>query len=285
MIFIGLAKRTLPLLALGVPRIVNASEPLPWAVLDFPPFQVLDGEFRGSGSFDGLLDLLTRKLPDFDHEVQTVTFARREEEIRQGRPLCTPGIFKTPERELHWTFSIPALVHLDNRLVFLRSKAARLQGSAPADLDAVAGQLDLVAGVATGRSFAPTIDATLRKRAAQPNIVIRPMKSAQIYQLMVNGEIDYSISFPHEAAYFGRQAQLNQNEVLVRPIAGAPPFIFTYVACTKGPWGDAVIGRVNTILRAERSTAGYRSFSERWYRDDDKGLIKKYYSKLLEADK
>lgn len=266
--------------AVVLPLPTHGREAVLWAVLDFPPFQIRDGAFKGSGSFDGLLDLLVSQLGDFDHEVVTMTFARREEEIRLGHQLCTPGLFRTPAREGLLEFSLPALIHLDNRLVFRDANKDRFEGRPPADLDALLKRSDLVGGIISERSFAPSIDPLLKQAAKQPNLLVRPLKSQQMFELLLRGEIDYTILFPHEAAYLARQ-QRERPDIRLRPIAGTPPYIFTHVACTKGPWGDAMIGRVNQVLLRHQRQAQYRAFSERWYDESDKTLIRKYYPLML----
>jgi uncharacterized protein (TIGR02285 family) len=257
----------------------DATDSIVWAALDFPPFQILGGEFRGSGSFDGLRELLVSQMPDYRHEVMGMTFARREEELRQGQLLCTPGMFRTPAREGLLMFSQPALIHLDNRLVFLASGADRF-GSGPIDLAALLARTELVGGVISERSFAPNIDQLLQKLGGQGNLVKRPVRAAQMLEMLVNGEIDYTILFPHEAAYLGRQLGVGES-LVVRPIAGTPPYILTHVACTRGAWGERVIRRIDGILEKSRAMPHYRRLSERWYGESDQMLIRQYYPRLL----
>lgn len=275
-----LAATVVVLSTVALPLPAQGRETVLWAALDFPPFQIREGEFKGSGSFDGLLDLLVSQLADLNHDVVTMTFARREEEIRQGRRLCTPGLFRTPAREKLLEFSLPALIHLDNRLVFRAANKDRFEGSQPADLEALLKRPDLVGGIISERSFAPNIDPLLKQASGNPNLLVRPMKSQQIFGLLTKGEIDYTILFPHEAAYLARQHKGAQ-EIRLRPIAGTPAYIFTHVACTKGPWGEAIIGRINQVLRQQQRLPQYRAFSERWYDDADKALIRKYYPLML----
>lgn len=261
-------------------NVVSARDTVRWGALDFPPFQVRDGEYRDSGSFDGLMEFLIEQMPEYDHDVLTMTFARREEQFRQGQPLCTPGLFRTPEREKYLTFSLPALIHLDNRLVYLSSKDSRLEGTDPVELEAVLKREDLIGGFFSQRSFAPNIDPLIKQYANSKTVVLRPLKSSQMYEMLINGEIDYTILFPHEAAYLARKFSSSPN-IVVRRIAGTPPYIFTHVACSKSPLGDAVIARIDSILHAKRKTPAYRSLSERWYGDSDKALIRRNYPNLL----
>ncbi len=265
--------------ALAVPPVLGRETVL-WAALDFPPFQIRQGDHLGSGSFDGLLETLIAQLGEYDHEVATMTFARREEEIRHGQHLCTPGLFRTAAREKMLVFSLPALIHLDNRLVFLANRSERFGKASTANLDSLLKRPDLIGGFISGRSFAPNIDALLGRYAKTPNVVMRPLKSSQIFELLVNGEVDYTILFPHEAAYLAYQSP-GQPEIVVRPIDGTPSYIFTHVACTKDAWGEAIISRINRILLEQRRTAAYRAFSERWYVESDQKLIRRYYPLLL----
>lgn len=258
-------------------------EKIVWASLDFPPFQIIEGPQRGSGAFDGLRDLLIRAIPDARHEVVTMTFARREDELRDGVLLCSPGMFRTPVRERYLVYSRPALIHLDNRLVFLGKNAARFPPGAEVDLEQVFKDKRLVGGIITGRSFAPNIDALIRRHGGSHNLQMRALKPAEVVELLLNGKIDYTIMFPHEATFLEQQA--GRSGVLInRPIAGTPPYILTHVACTRSEWGERVISRVNRILREQRNRPEYRQFSERWYSVADLQLIRRYYPRLVEAD-
>lgn len=254
-----------------------------WAALDFPPFQIVAGPHRGSGSFDGLRDLLVREIRDADHELVTMTFARREDELRNGTPLCSTGMFRTPVRERYLVFSKPALIHLENRLVFLGKNAARFPFGTKVDLEKLFKDRRLVGGIIAGRSFAPNIDASIRHHGGSPNLEMRAVKPSQVIELLLSGEIDYTIMFPHEAAFLERQAGRG-GWLSNRPIAGTPPFIVTHVACTRGEWGERVVARVDRILREQRNRPEYRQFSERWYSAADQLLIRRYYPRLAEAD-
>lgn len=266
----------------GANRPVHSIGKVVWAVLDFPPFQILGGEYQGSGSFDGLRDLLVRDIRDADHEVIPMTFARREEELRQGELLCSPGMFRTPVRERYLVFSNPALIHLDNRLVFLSKNADRIPPGSTVDLDALLENRRLVGGVISGRSFSPNIDASIRRNGG-PNLLMRPLKAAQMVELLMSGDIDYTILFPHEAAYLERQ--LGREGLLAnRQIAGTPPYIMTHVACTRSEWGEQVVARVNRVLRGQRNRPEYRALSERWYSEADRALIRLYYPHLGAAE-
>ncbi len=262
------------------PAPVCAGDTLLWAVLDFPPFQILDGEHRNTGSFDGLLDLMIRQLPDLEHNVVAMSFARREEEIRQGSRLCTPGLFRTPAREKLLVFSRPALIHLDNRLVIRAARANLVDSGHAVDLASLLANRELVGGVITDRSFAPNIDPLLQQHAQAPNVVMRSVKSSQMFEMLMKGEIDYTILFPHEAAYLVRKLG-RPDDIRTLPIAATPAYIFTHVACTRGEWGEGMITRIDRILQAQMRTPEYRALSERWYDESDKALIRRYYPQLL----
>lgn len=268
---------------LGAARAIAQPEPplgkVIWASLDFPPFQIVDGPHRGSGSFDGLRDLLVREIRDAEHELITMSFARREDELRNGTLLCSPGMFRTPVRERYLVYSKPALIHLDNRLVFLARNAARFPPGAKIDLERVFKDERLKGGIIVGRSFAPNIDALVRRHGGSANLQMRGLNPSHMIELLLKGEIDYTIMFPHEAAFLEQQAG-SKDLLTDRPIAGVPPYIVTHVACTRSEWGERVVARVDRILREQRNHPEYRQLSERWYSPADQQLIRRYYPRL-----
>jgi len=261
----------------------HASERIEWALIDFPPFQILDGSAKETGSFDGLLQLLIRRMPQYGHDIVPMTFARREAESREGQAMCTPGMFRTPAREAYWEFSRPALLHLDNRIVFLADSAGKFPGEGPVDLEALFLRDDVVGGIAAGRSYAPNIDALVQRYGTtRRNLVVRPVRADQFFQMLLGGEIDYVILFPHEANFMAERYGAG-GRIAVRPIAGTPATITTSVACTRTPLGHEVIAAVDATVAAQLDDPDYRMLSERWYGEADKTLIRRHYGRQLEG--
>lgn len=275
-----LVKAVTLVLTMFFPHAGGAAERITWAVQDFPPFQILDGSAKGTGSFDGLLDLLITHLPQYEHDVVAMTFARREAETKQGSDLCTPGIFRTPAREPFMEFSVPALLHLDNRLVFRVERSPRFANGDAMDLETVLQSKDLMGGIAAGRSYAPNIDRLIAHYSGTPNLIVRPWKSEQFFQMLLAGEVDYIILFPHEANFLAQKFSA-QEKIGIRPIVGTPPSIATTVACTRTPLGARIIADVNAVITKSLDRLEYRHLSERWYQDSDKDLIRRYYDSML----
>lgn len=261
-----------------------SKETVTWAVLDFPPFQIRTGEFQGTGSFDGLLDLLIRELPEYEHDVQVVSNARLAEELRSGRIVCSPGLFKTPAREKLMDFSVPALIHLDNRLVIGSHAVSRFSGAQTVDLSLVLERNDLIGGVSEGRSFAPNIDPLIQQHAHDRQLVNRPIQASQLFKMLASGDIDYTILFPHEAAYLSKALNLPDVATL-RSIKGTPPYIFTHVVCPKTAWGQQFLAKVNRVIEQRSHAADYRALSARWYKEPDQARIRTFYPKFLEAQR
>ena len=254
-----------------------------WASIDFPPFQIVDGPDQGSGSFDGMRDLLIRELRDVEHGIAPMGFVEREEAFKAGRLLCSPGMFRTPTRERYLVFSKPSLIHLDNRLIFAKRNDNRFPAGSPVDLEKVFNDRWLVGGVIAGRSFAPNIDALIRRYGGSPHVQMRSLKPSQVIDLLLKGKIDYTIMFSHEADFLERQAG-KEGMLSNRQIAGTPPYILTQVACTRGAWGEKVVARVNRVIREQRNRPEYRQLSERGYGEADKDMVRSYYPRLIEAD-
>lgn len=255
-------------------------ESLTWAVLNFPPFQILEGSRQGSGSFDGELQTLIARMPEYAHQVIPMSFARRREDFIAGVNLCTPGIFKPPAQTLNLAISMPALTHLDNRIIFLKDKANLFGEDNPIALDTLFNKRELVGAVVPGRSYAPNIDATIQRFRGKPNLMLRPLETRRLFEMLLKGDLDYLILFSHEAAFFADQSG-GMGRIMNRPIAETPPYIFTHVACTGNAWGQAIITKINAILLSEREQAEYRTYSERWYPIEDQEKVRGYYPNML----
>ncbi|QPK65045.1 transporter substrate-binding domain-containing protein [Methylomonas sp. LL1] len=258
----------------------SGKEALTWGVLNFPPFQILEGSRQGSGSFDGELQRLIARMPEYAHDVVPMSFARRREDFIAGANLCTPGIFKPPAQALNLAISMPALTHLDNRIVFLKDKAKLFGEDNPIALDTLFSNEKLVGAVVPGRSYAPNIDEAIQRFRGKPNLMIRPLETRQLFEMLLNGDLDYLILFSHEAAFLADQSG-GSELIMNRPIAGTPPYLYTHVACTGNAWGQAIIAKINAILLSEREQAQYRSYSERWYPIEDREKVRGYYPNML----
>lgn len=255
-------------------------EKVTWAVTHFPPFQIRAGAHQGTGSFDGLLQTMTTQLTGFDHEVSQMMVTRRDEELRDGKNICTPSIFKNPAREKVWLFSKPALLHLDNRLVFL-SKNAKKFGTGQVDIETLFRRKDVTGGILAGRSYALAVDPVIAKYNGSPNLVIRSMPIEQYFEMLVNENVDYLIMFAHETKFLGDKFNLPESKFANLHIAGVQPYIYTHVACTKNAWGKTVIKQVDKLLARELATPEYRKFSERWYNADDQARVRRFYPQML----
>jgi uncharacterized protein (TIGR02285 family) len=266
--------------ALGFADLCVARDTLTWAVLHFPPFQILEGPHRGSGSFDGELQVLIDKLPEFDHKVVPMSFARRKEEFMAGTNICTPGIFRAPALALKLALSQPMLTHLDNRVVFLKDRAELFGADDPIDLNGLFDRRSVIGAVVPGRSYAPNIDQAIEGHRGNPNLLSRALETTQLFQMLLDGDIHYLLLFSHEAAFladrFGANGRLGN-----RAIAGTPPYLFTHVACTGSAWGNAVIGKVNAIMHGVRGQPEYRAYSERWYPPEDRERVRRFYPQML----
>lgn len=282
----GLLLTLLIAIALASPVRAGQGETLVWAVLDFPPFQILSGAQAGTGSFDGELQALIAGMPELDHRVVPMSFARRKEEFMAGTNLCTPGIFQAPAKALGLAISMPALTHLDNRVVFLADQAARFGNESSLDLDALLQRPDLVGGVIDGRSYAPGIDASLARHRGRPNLVVRAVPAGRMFQMLLAGNLDYVLMFSHEAAFFAADLSDGTGSgkpVRNRAIKGAPPYLFTHVACTGNDWGRRMIARIDDVIRGLRDKPEYRKLSERWYPAEDQLRVRRFMPHMLAA--
>ncbi|NJD06588.1 MAG: TIGR02285 family protein [Methylococcaceae bacterium] len=269
------------IVASWMPSFADAKETVTWAVLHFPPFQILEGPHQGSGSFDGELQVLMEKMPEFDHRIVSMSFARRKEEFMSGSNICTPGMFKAPAQAMKLAVSVPMLTHLDNRVVYRKDHESLIGTANPVDLDDLFARRDLIGAVMPGRSYAPNIDQAIERHRGNPNLFSRALETSQLFHMLLDGDLHYLLLFSHEAAYLARDLGAD-DRIANRPIAGTPPYIFTHVACTGNAWGQALIERINAVMATERREAGYRALSERWYPAEDQQRVRRFYPEMLQ---
>ncbi|GAB3018709.1 TIGR02285 family protein [Bowmanella dokdonensis] len=269
------------LLMLFLPALVKSQEIL-WLRPDFPPATFVRGPLQDKGYNDLSRLYLADRLPEYTHRVEEASYERIARVMKE-RNACIVGFYKSPQREKHILYSQPRLMILANGLII---RASDRQRFAPflredgIDVEKLAEQKSLLAGVADGRLYKGSIDPLIERHRTDGHFHLRSGQDVffGLLRMLDRGRIDYTFGFPVELTYQQRAQSLSQAMVFL-PVAGMPKATQSYVACSRNPWGEKVIARINGIIAAHRLDPEYLSYYQSWLDPDSRA----FHQRLTEA--
>lgn len=227
---------------------------LRWLLNDFPPFIEVGQQIPGQGISDAMLRYLQPRLPQYRHEFEVASFARMYALMERGEQVCHPTTLKLPEREQAMLFSRPVLFLLAQQVLIRADRRERLapylDAQGQVDVRRLLGDTQLVTAVSERRGYSPTISAALMELGPQAHVLKGGVKFGAPFQQLMAGWIDYLFAYPVELGFYQRQ-NAGQSPVAIQglPISGAAPYTLGYISCTRGAWGEQVIGAIDEQLR------------------------------------
>lgn len=253
-----------------------AKETITWMEVDFAPFLIHSGPFKGGGYGDVGSDILVENLPQYDHSVILANLSRQYELYQQQENVCTVGLFKNPDREKFMYFSIPVFFSLPNHLIISKDKHDEIGGLSSVQLKDVLQSNKIVIGHSKNRSYSAEIDSVLKEYGSSKNLFLAENRGAfttSFFEMLKLGRVDAIIAAPEEILYQAEQLGLRDKLVTVSIEENSLDAWLSYVVCAKTPWGKKVITDINEVLIKQRPTDRYREAYERWL---DEGRLKEY---------
>lgn len=251
-----------------------ATEQIVWGKYNVPPYMIRSGEFAHQGIFDLTLDIIKKKLPQYQHVELEAPFPRINSEIVKGSHWCYNGMLKTPERENFGYLSLPISIFLPLRIIVRRDRLAQFKS--PLSLQALLQNRQLTTSVMRDRSYSPTVDMLLADYRPQENY----SEQVEAIGMLLAGRIDYMIELPLLA--FEQARAMGQPDALVAlPMQEANEVVFNRVMCPKNEWGRQVVEQVNKVLLEERAKPFYRTIVEKWHDPESVAQIRNIYNKVF----
>jgi uncharacterized protein (TIGR02285 family) len=253
-----------------------------WAILDWPPIHILEGEHKGEGIFDAIMDLLKRELPEYTHRELVANPPRFWGYIKKGDNFCHAASVVTEERLKHAYFSIPISFGPSNSIIMKKETAESLGLSGSVSLATLLNTPGLTGGIKPDRSYGKIVDSILAENRTEANIYEQRSSDygLSLFQMLLYGRLDYIIEVPVMAAY--NEVILNkQRKSVSLEIEENDPFIFGCVACPKNEWGRNMIDRINEIIKTFRPTKEYRAIMEMWQTEEGIERVRKGYDTVF----
>lgn len=248
----------------------HAHETIIWFRSDSPPISIVNGPDKNRGSGDVWGNYLMTRMPEFQHEVMTANFVRIFEESKHRDNACDWLLFKTPEREKNLLFSEPLLDVLPSGLVVLASRRAEfapyLNEKGELRLTNLLAAHKFRIGAATQRSFGPMVDTLLLQSYARSSVswfAAYDVFSSGLARMANHQTLDGVLGFAVELSFATEHVGRREEDFVFFPLVEESALTPGYVACSKSPFGEKVIARVNDIIRfggGELALRAYRAW-------------------------
>ena len=255
---------TLCLILTGAP--VLAKDIIYWQTYHIPPISIKKGDNEGQGFQDKMLALITKQLPDYEHVHPLTTHVRALKDMREGKPVCHPGLFKTPEREQFMVFSQASMITPSLRLIYTEKADTPYTMGSRVNIGQLLNQNAIDIGLIKGRSYGVELDSQLNNSPAERLLWFSIEGAEAILKMVSTGRLDMTVAYPFEIGYYNRK---NQTAPLnMATIDGVNDYAVGYVACSKTPWGEQVVAQIDAILPSLRRTPEYINAMTYWWQSE-----------------
>lgn len=259
-----------------------AKEKITWMVLNWPPWMIIDGEDKGTGRFNYILETAQKNLPEYEHVTERMNWARFWNEVESNKNLCYTFGLKSGKREKIVYFSAPHTFVLPNAIIMKKETAKLLGNPQSYSIIQMLGQDKLKGYAEKNRSFTKKIDTLIINHKGASNLIRVSESAESLIRMVIMGRVDYTIEYQIVATYY--QNKFDDLDSLVSiPITEMEPFSYVYMACTKNEWGKKVIEKWNAALKKIKPTEEYRRITEIGHTDEREILqIQKYYDAFIQ---
>lgn len=244
-----------------------------WMRWDDPPIFVLSGPFIRTGVLDITQNVVTRRLPKYQHTSLESTVHRVLIEAEKKTHACNAGWLDTPEWHKLFYFSKPVFVIPTNGILLKQSKLNQVRQLEPFSLQKF---LDKKPNwkLGVGRLYGEGIDPVLEKNHYKKNNkIVTISTSLKVHQMLHSDRIDYTLGYPFEAVYYNELLK-STDKVVYMPVTDNSNFVNVVVACPRDEWGKEVVNQVNAALQQHpEALEEIRKGVDRWLSPEDRKLL------------
>jgi uncharacterized protein (TIGR02285 family) len=260
----------------------STDKTITWYKPEFPPLSIVNGPDAGKGYSDQIENYLTQEMDGFDHQVLVSPFKRTLRDMKKGLNACSVTLLKTPARSEFIAFTKPARLLLPNDLVVRKGDLSKFNDfkneSGRISLEKLIQSGAVRIGYSNGRSYTKPIDTLLAKYKGS-NILIERLGNEGpkgLLTMLAKGNIDAMFAQPVEAQFHGRSIGVAA-DIVQLPINEIIDYTVGFIGCSKTPWGEAVIKKIDALLVEAVKRDDFRSFYEDFLDEDSKKRYRKIY--------
>jgi len=263
---------------------LNTEDTITWYTFDSPPVTITVGKDTDRGFGDRNRLLFQQALTQYTHLTKTVNYQRALLDMKNGEKVCSSALLKTVERKKYITYSHPNFLLIPNG-VLVRSADIHLfqpyiDSSNRLNLSLALTSNNFILGTSSGRRYGAGVDSLLEKiRKNSPGqLLIRSgqdVNSGLIHMLHKN-RLDLVLGFSTEQEYAARSIG-NEAATAFLPIVEQLPYTLGYTGCSKGEWGDRMVGQINGVLEEPATFVAFMQYYKNWLPSSNHS----YYDELV----
>lgn len=261
-----------------------AAKPLlSWCSGKYPPFSISEGERKGQGINELIVEKLQPLLTHYQHTYLIGNTKRILFEMSQGREIVCVGIPKTAAREELLLYGKKELFLMQGyHIVILKSERDRftpyLSDDGSIDLSELffSGQFTL--GISGDRAYPDAVTKLIRQYDLDKHVVRNSGSYIKqgLFKMLERQRIDFTFSFPVEAHHIAKQIGIAE-QIDIIPIAGEAPLIPLYVVAPKTKWGEKMINEIEGVYSRDSLSSEFTAIYESWL---DKKSLSDYRKKI-----
>jgi uncharacterized protein (TIGR02285 family) len=260
-----------------------ASAQLPtvhWYVFNVPPVSITDGPRKGEGFLDlALQRQLLPRLVGYQHVIEHIPQQRVALQFTIQASACVVGMLRNAERDTQMLFSRPLLSQLPPGVLVRVQDGARMAPFVGMDgklsLTRLLADPVLSVGMSSGRSYGAVIDALMAKYRGTPRLIVSSTAepALSLLQMQMLGRVDVVPALPYELQHVAGGDPAMRAALRFYRLQEQPDFADAYVACAKGPAGEAIIRDVNAVLVQREVRDAVAAYYAAWLDDPSRALL------------
>lgn len=267
-------------------KIQNNAQVINWLVYDLPPYEIINGPFKGQGAADGLRKIVMEQLPQYQHRTPILVNDDRMMRLFEKENVCHTAIIRAPKYESSMYLSIGLIMANTHVIQTTRANYKRnFANQKSTSLDDLLNKTNLKFG-RLSRSLGPEIDKVIAVNGDNKNIFLRSSfyTDQGLVKMLFKGRIDYFIDLPSQGMYWN--ALNPKQQVHMIPIDEVEKkYVVGRVACTKNAWGKKVIEQVNQQMAERRLDPNYiNSLVFRWIPEQMREDFISNYKQIIAND-
>lgn len=229
---------------------VYAKEKIVWPYICFKPVYICENNQLIGGSGFHILNLLWQKMPGYEHELVQMPIKRILESAKQGDHQLFYGMYKTPAREVFLQYSIPCRISTPTFLVVRKADLPKFGNGSPVSLQHILEDKELTFLYLQSVSFGKGIDELLKKYKGGANVSTEYDTTDMLrksLKLLLTKRVDYMLSL--DGTRYDAKKLGIADKIVYLSITEQSRFEIGYIVAPKNDWGNAMINRVDSILR------------------------------------
>ncbi|WP_420546750.1 transporter substrate-binding domain-containing protein [Curvivirga sp.] len=279
--------RFVVLLGICAPNLVHAKEQIDIYVQNFPPFHILEGDYKKTGVLDYIAQQVSTDLQnDFSFSFREANFARFFKDARSGRAVCSFAIRKTTERMEFLDFSILFALSLGNGLVVGPHISELINGFQDEDgevnLSEIRKSINLTYWSETARSYEAAIEEIVKNKALIDSGVVQTYSSrealAGVLKNLTRSAKNAHFAYAEEVSYHSAVSGIEEGLSYFRVMDESEDYSMAHLACSKGDWNNNFIIAANEIFKELRTSEALKHVHMRWLPEN----IHQQYSQMVD---